>query len=149
VLGRCTLPSSIANGASDHTVYFNDGCNINANTMPAGSMDGYNKDKTAVHKTGHWLGLLQTLEGYSGDGPGDYIDDTPVESTATDGCSTIPAKKSCLNQQASCQSDPIHDYMNYSVDVCYEGFTDLQVQRMRSMWELYRQGNGGGGGWFV
>ncbi|RMZ67236.1 Extracellular metalloprotease [Pyrenophora seminiperda CCB06] len=35
VLGRCTLPSAIANGKTDPTVYANDGCNINAHTMPA------------------------------------------------------------------------------------------------------------------
>lgn len=141
VLGRCTLPSAIANGKQDPTVYFNDGCNINAHTMPAGAMQGYNKGKTAVHETGHWMGLLHTFEGYSCDGPGDYIDDTPVESTATDGCPTDPAKRSCPTQQKTGEMDPIHNYMDYSVDDCYEGFTDLQVQRMRNMWGMYRDGN--------
>ncbi|KAF1834655.1 zincin [Decorospora gaudefroyi] len=125
VLGRCTLPSAIANGKSDPTIYANDGCNINANTMPSGALQGYNSGMTAVHETGHWLGLLHMFEGYSCDGPGDYIDDTPAESTATDGC----------------PGDPIHNYMDYSVDSCYQGFTELQVARMRSMWGLYRDGN--------
>jgi hypothetical protein len=141
VLGRCTLPSAINDGKTDPTVYFNDGCNINAHTMPEGAMDGYNKGKTAVHETGHWMGLLHTFEGYSCTGPGDYIDDTPMESTATDGCPTDPAKKSCPDQQKGDESDPIHNYMDYSIDDCYEGFTDLQVERMRSMWTMYRQGN--------
>jgi hypothetical protein len=61
VLGRCSLPSNVANGKSDPTVYFSDGCNVNANTMPDGSMDGYNSGMTAVHETGHWMGLLHTL----------------------------------------------------------------------------------------
>jgi hypothetical protein len=141
VLGRCTLPSAVANGKSDPTVYYNDGCNINAATMPKGSLNGYNAGKTAVHETGHWMGLLHTFEGYSCDGPGDYIDDTPVESTATDGCPTSPAKRSCPDKQKDGESDPIHNYMDYSVDSCYEGFTALQVERMRSMWGLYRDGN--------
>ncbi|KAF1844773.1 uncharacterized protein K460DRAFT_282492 [Cucurbitaria berberidis CBS 394.84] len=141
VLGRCTLPSSIANGKQDPTVYYNDGCNINANTMPNGAMEGYNQGKTAVHETGHWMGLLHTFEGYSCDGPGDYIDDTPAELTATDGCPTNPAKRSCPNQQKAGEADPIHNYMDYSVDSCYEGFTDLQVARMRNMWTMYRDGN--------
>ncbi|KAL6708356.1 hypothetical protein ACN47E_003280 [Coniothyrium glycines] len=141
VLGRCTLPSAINNGKTDPTVYFNDGCNVNAHTMPNGAMDGYNKGKTAVHETGHWMGLLHTFEGYSCDGPGDYIDDTPAESTATDGCPTDPAKKSCPDQQKAGETDPIHNFMDYSIDECYEGFTDLQVQRMRSMWAMYRKGN--------
>lgn len=109
--------------------------------MPDGLMDGFNKGKTAVHETGHWLGLLHTFEGYSCDGPGDYIDDTPVESTATDGCPTDPKKQSCPAQQKAGESDPIHNYMDYSIDDCYEGFTDLQVQRMKSMWSMFRDGN--------
>ncbi|KAJ4398355.1 hypothetical protein N0V91_010266 [Didymella pomorum] len=141
VLGRCTLPSAIANGKNDPTVYFNDGCNVNANTMPDGLMDGFNKGKTAVHETGHWMGLLHTFEGYSCDGPGDYIDDTPQESTATDGCPTDPKKQSCPAQQKAGESDPIHNYMDYSIDDCYTGFTDLQVARMKSMWSMFRDGN--------
>jgi hypothetical protein len=141
VLGRCTLPSSMGQNKPDPTVYYNDGCNINANTMPKGAMNGYNAGKTAVHETGHWMGLLHTFEGNSCDGPGDYIDDTPVESTATDGCPTSPAKRSCPNQQKANEADPIHNYMDYSIDSCYEGFTDLQVQRMRNMWGMYRKGN--------
>lgn len=142
VLGRCTLPSQLNSAAaSDASVYFNDGCNINAHTMPSGAMDGYNSGKTAVHETGHWLGLLHTFEGYSCDGPGDYIDDTPVEATATDGCPTNPVKRSCPDQQGSGESDPVHNFMDYSIDECYEGFTELQVKRMRSMWGMYREGH--------
>ncbi|KAF2633232.1 hypothetical protein BU25DRAFT_464170 [Macroventuria anomochaeta] len=129
VLGRCTLSSAVANGKGNPSVYFNDGCNINANAMPDELMDGFNKGKTAVRETGHWLGLLHTFEGYSCDGPGDYIDDTPIESTATDGCLTYP------------KNDPIHNYMDYSIDDCYEVFTGLQVQRTESMWSMFRDGN--------
>ncbi|KAH3915152.1 hypothetical protein HBI56_014870 [Parastagonospora nodorum] len=141
VLGRCTLPSSMAQNKADPSVYYNDGCNVNANTMPQGSMNGYNAGKTAVHETGHWMGLLHTFEGGSCDGPGDYIDDTPAEKTATDGCPTSPAKRTCPDQQKDGESDPIHNYMDYSIDSCYEGFTDLQVARMRNMWGMYRNGN--------
>lgn len=141
VLGRCTLPSAIANGKDDPTVYFNDGCNVNAHTMPDGAMQGYNRGKTAVHETGHWFGLLHTFEGYTCDGPGDYIDDTPMESTATEGCPSEPAKRSCPDQQKADEVDPIHNYMDYSIDACYEGFTNLQIERIRSMWSMYREGN--------
>jgi hypothetical protein len=141
VLGRCTLPSDMAKNKPAASVYYNDGCNINANTMPAGAMNGYNAGMTAVHETGHWMGLLHTFEGYSCDGPGDYIDDTPVELTATNGCPTDPVKRSCPTQQKVGESDPIHNYMDYSIDSCYTGFTTSQVARMRSMWGLYRMGN--------
>lgn len=142
VLGRCTLPSVIGNGNGnvDPTVYSGDGCNINANTMPDGLMYGFNKGMTAVHETGHWLGLLHTFEGYTCDGPGDYIDDTPVEMTATDGCPIDPKKRSCPDHQGPDESDPIHNYMDYSIDDCYTGFTDLQVERMKTMWSMLRNG---------
>jgi hypothetical protein len=138
VLGRCTLPSNIAKIGTDPTGYFNDGCNINAHTMPSGTLLGFNSGMTSVHETGHWMGLLHTFEGYSCDGPGDYIDDTPVESEATDGCPTSPMKQSCPGNDP--KGDPIHNYMDYSIDSCYEGFTKLQAERMKSMWGMYRDG---------
>ncbi|KAF2266104.1 hypothetical protein CC78DRAFT_165555 [Lojkania enalia] len=141
VLGRCTLPSDIANGKSNPSVYASDGCNVNANTMPNGLMDGFNKGKTAVHETGHWLGLLHTFEGYSCDGPGDYIDDTPMESQSTDGCPESPPKQSCPNQPGDMKDDPIHNYMDYSTDACYTGFTQKQHDRMHALYNLYRDGN--------
>lgn len=142
VLGRCTLPSQLSTAAasSNATIYSSDGCNINAHTMPSGALTGYNQGKTAVHETGHWLGLLHTFEGYTCTGPGDYIDDTPVESAPTDGCPTHPVKKTCPLEQRPDEADPVHNFMDYSLDACYEGFTELQGERMRRMWELYRKG---------
>jgi hypothetical protein len=52
VLGRCTLPSSIASNKADPATYFNDGYNVNANTMPSGFMAGYNSGMTAVTRLG-------------------------------------------------------------------------------------------------
>lgn len=141
VLGHCTLPSALSANRANGLAWVNDGCNVNAHTMPNGLMDGYNMGGTAIHETGHWLGLLHTFEGKACTGPGDYIDDTPVESTPTDGCPTSPAKKSCPDQQKADEADPIHNYMDYSIDECYEGFTVQQVKRMHDMWKLYRLGN--------
>jgi hypothetical protein len=36
--------------------------------------------------------------------------------------------------------DPIHNYMDYSTDACYTGFTSGQGARMLNIWQLYRQG---------
>ena len=137
-LGTCTLPSTVPPG-SDPSTYVSDGCNVNANTMPGGTMLGYNMGGTAIHETGHWLGLLHTFEGYSCDpaSNGDYIDDTPQESISTNGCPAKPAKDSC---PSSTGVDPIHNYMDYSTDVCYEGFTPGQVARIESMWTQFRAG---------
>lgn len=137
ILGTCTLPSEIGEAPVDRVVYVADGCNVQANTMPGGSVLGYNSGMTAVHETGHWMGLLHTFEGYACDGDGDFIVDTPVQSTSTDGCPVSPAKDSCPGVPGD---DPIHNYMDYSTDACYTGFTAGQVDRMQSMWAVYRNG---------
>ena len=136
ILGTCTLPNTVPAGA-DPSIYVSDGCNVQAGTMPGGTIGGYNQGMTAVHETGHWLGLLHTFEGYACEGNGDFIDDTPFESVSTDGCPAKPAKDSCPTVTGV---DPIHNYMDYSTDACYEGFTPLQVARIQSMWTQYRQG---------
>lgn len=87
ILGMCSLPSQTW-PTTPVSAYASDGCSINAGTMPSGNINGYNKGMTAVHETGHWLGLLHTFESYSCTGPGDSIDDTPMQSTSTDGCPT-------------------------------------------------------------
>jgi hypothetical protein len=141
VLGKCSLPSSISAAGSatapDPSLYINDGCNVQANTMPGGAVDGYNMGMTAVHETGHWLGLLHTFEGYSCTGDGDFISDTPVQSTSTDGCPVAPPKDSCPNQPGL---DAVHNIMDYSTDACYTGFSPLQIDRIRQMWGMYRDG---------
>ncbi|KAL9097843.1 MAG: hypothetical protein Q9165_000169 [Trypethelium subeluteriae] len=133
VLGTCSLPTNI----TDPSSYITDGCNVNAGTMPKGQVEGYNQGMTAAHETGHWLGLLHTFEGYSCDGDGDFIDDTPMESVSTDGCPTSPVKDSCPNDPGP---DPIHNFMDYSTDACYTGFTDGQIARIQNMWGTYRSG---------
>lgn len=134
ILGTCTLPSQVT-AQTLPAEYYTDGCNINANTMPGGSMTGYNMGMTAVHETGHWLGLLHTFEGYSCDGDGDLISDTPMQSTSTDGCPAKPPKDSCPTKTGV---DPIHNYMDYSSDACYSQFTPGQVARIQTLWSTYR-----------
>lgn len=136
ILGTCSLPSDIGPAPVSPSTYVSDGCQVQAGTMPGGVITGYNLGKTAVHETGHWLGLLHTFEGYACTGTGDYIDDTPMQSTSTDGCPTKPAKDSCPSVTGV---DPIHNYMDYSTDTCYTSFTPLQQARIASMWATYRQ----------
>jgi len=137
ILGKCTLPSDMGTGQVTAETYNSDGCNVNANTMPGGTMLGYDQGQTAVHETGHWMGLLHTFEGYSCDGDGDFISDTPAQSISTDGCPISPAKDSCPDQAGL---DPIHNIMDYSTDACYEGFSEMQVARMHDMWAHFRKG---------
>ncbi|KAI9689302.1 MAG: hypothetical protein M1822_009952 [Bathelium mastoideum] len=133
ILGTCSLPTNITGPSS----YITDGCNVNAGTMPNGPIQGFNLGMTAAHETGHWLGLLHTFEGYSCDGDGDFIDDTPMESVSTNGCPTSPVKDSCPNDPGP---DPIHNFMDYSTDACYTTFTDGQIARIQNMWGAYRSG---------
>lgn len=137
ILGFCTLPDPSINATSPRADYVKDGCNILAKTMPGGSLDLYNRGGTAIHEIGHWNGLLHTFQGEScsPDNPGDYIADTPQQSTPTDGC---PSRRdSCPDSPGL---DAVHDFMDYSSDVCYESFTNGQMQRMRNMWSTMRAG---------
>jgi hypothetical protein len=140
ILGKCSMPSQIGDPSStapvDPSQYFDDGCSVNLGTMPGGAIYGYGEGMTAVHETGHWLGLFHTFEGYTCEGDGDFIADTPAQSVSTDGCPAV-AGDSCPGLPGL---DNIHNIMDYSTDACYTGFSEGQVERMKNMWVLYRQG---------
>jgi hypothetical protein len=163
ILGVCSMPSEISDPKkpkkqADLSVYVDDGCTINAGTLPGGSVYGYDQGMTAAHETGHWLGLFHVFEGYSCEGDGDLIADTAPQSVSTDGC---PAAKdvqhSCPGKtwkeselvalgatlppgvkDGDAMVDNVHNVMDYSTDACYTGFTPMQVQRMKELWKLYR-----------
>jgi hypothetical protein len=142
ILGKCSMPSQLGArtpaAAVDPAAYFDDGCSVNSGTMPGGPIFGYDQGMTAAHETGHWLGLFHTFEGYSCGGDGDFIADTPAQSESTDGCPAgPPPKDSCPGLPGA---DAVHNVMDYSTDACYTGFSPQQVERMRSMWALYRAG---------
>ncbi len=111
-----------------------DGIVIDYRTVPGASdaYEGlYDEGKTLTHEAGHWLNLAHTFTGKCSV-VGDYIDDTPAQKYPTFGCPE--GKDTCKRPGA----DPITNYMDYSDDPCYTGFTEGQAQRMADAWLLYR-----------
>ncbi|POS71985.1 metalloprotease [Diaporthe helianthi] len=125
-LGYCYYPTTTS--GSDSSFYL-DGCTILASTVPGGEAP-FDLGLTAVHEVGHWFGLYHTFEG--GCAVGDRVDDTPAEASFASGCPV--GRDTCT----AAGVDPIHNYMDYTDDACYEEFTPGQEDRIYSYWNEYR-----------
>ena len=125
LLGWSYFPDSYPEGDWHHGVV------IHYGSVPGGSLSPYNRGGTLDHEVGHFLGLYHTFQGGCNP-PGDYVADTPDEATATSGCPN--GKDTC----PTAGLDPIHNYMDYSTDVCYTQFTSGQDSRMDSIVPVYR-----------
>ncbi|KAF2834647.1 extracellular metalloprotease NCU07200 [Patellaria atrata CBS 101060] len=129
-LGYCYFPTFVGEQTED---FYYDGCSILFSSVPGGNATNYNLGKTLTHEVGHWFGLLHTFQGNSCDGVGDIISDTPQQLSATRGCPV--GRDSCPDAAGL---DPIHNYMDYSYDACYEEFTPKQHKRMHNMFDSFR-----------
>ncbi len=125
LLGWAYFPNSFPETDKRHGVV------IHYGSVPGGYLAPYNLGGTLDHEVGHYLGLYHTFQGGCA-APGDYVDDTAPEATATSGCPG--GKDTCAGGGV----DPIHNYMDYSDDACYTEFTGGQDARMDVMVPTYR-----------
>lgn len=131
LLGFCYFPQD--NPTAEDIAL--DGCVSLADSLPGGSATNYDLGITAVHEIGHWFGLFHVFQGDSCTGDGDFIADTPAQRAATSGC---PASSdTCPNQPGT---DSIHNFMDYSYDVCLYEFSNDQITRLQSIYSQYRAG---------
>jgi len=131
LLGYAYFPESYDNNPP--TSEIRDGVVVETQSLPGGSAAPYNLGGTLTHEVGHWVGLYHTFqEGCSE--PGDRVDDTPAMDEPTSGC---PEGKDTCSAPGD---DPIHNYMDYSDDACYDQFTIGQRERAIDQWYTYRDG---------
>jgi len=109
-----------------------DSVTVNVAAMRGGSAHGYNLGDTVIHETGHWLGLYHTFQGGCS-GQGDLIADTPAEAEPSFGCDTT--RDTCTTDLGP---DPVHNFMDYSLDSCMNRFTDDQAQRIDAAFAKWR-----------
>ncbi|KAI2608109.1 Metalloprotease [Hypoxylon fragiforme] len=128
LLGYCYFPDDVTSGSTE---FYQDGCTVLANSVPGGSAAPYNLGGTVVHEVGHWMNLYHTFQGGCG-ATGDSVADTPPQASSSSGCPI--GRDSCPGGGV----DPIHNYMDYSDDACYEEFTAGQEERMYSAWSNFR-----------
>ncbi len=113
---------------------FLDGAVIHYGSFPDGPIANFNLGFTVTHEVGHWLGLAHTFE-QGCIGHGDYVDDTPAMVIPSSGC---PIGKDTCEKKPGL--DPIHNYMDYSFDTCYNQFTPDQAERMQAQFIHFRTG---------
>ena len=133
LLGWASFPWELADNSNM------DGVVVHYASLPGGPLAPYNLGGTGIHEVGHWIGLLHTFQDGCGDESatgcevtGDLVCDTPGEADAAFGCPID--RDTCPGAGV----DPIHNYMDYTDDACYDRFTAGQDARADFMMANYR-----------
>ncbi len=95
----------------------------------------YHKGRSATHEVGHYFGLFHVFQGGCSSPTncfttGDLICDTLPDGNPHFGCPGV--SNTCGDP------DPIHNYLEYTDDLCMEEFTPEQARRMRCTMEHWR-----------
>jgi hypothetical protein len=126
-------------------VYFNDACQVRADTLPGGNLTNFNLGTITVHEVGHWFGLLHPFDGADCNIDGDGIPDTPRQRTPSQDPRDIPPGQVCPITKDTCPLDPGLDnftnYMDYAPNVCQVQFTPNQIGAMNGIFRSLRLGN--------
>jgi hypothetical protein len=93
-LGWAIFPIA-GTGTPGAAVPLTDGVVVRYDSLPGGDLVPFNEGDTAVHETGHWLGLLHTFDGGNCTEPGDEIADTPTQAEPGYGCPTERDVRTC------------------------------------------------------
>jgi hypothetical protein len=102
VLAYGTLPNAYQPGISDISGFI------------------YNLGDTGTHEVGHYLGLAHTFEGHCS-AHNDGVADTPAEKSPDFYCTV--GRNSCKDGNGVPELDPIHNFMDYSDDICLDEFS--------------------------
>jgi len=130
VLGQTEFPHDLSEDDPDQMVvvssvgFRGDASRYNGDMM-------YDEGDTVVHEAGHGFGLYHTFEGSCG-GRGDYVDDTQEEA--------MPHYDCVSDRSCGGDTDPVHNFMDYSPDTCMVGFTEGQKRRAWCELENHRSG---------
>ena len=128
LLGYSTFPGTSSADEQGVVMY--------SESLPGGSLTGYNDGRTLTHESGHYFFLFHIWGDDDGACTGsDNIDDTPNQADASSGCHNGVVTDAC---SPAAPGIMYQNYMDYSSDGCMALFTLQQVTRMEAALNRYR-----------